>query len=754
MSQIHIRVFIAPSLRARFAPEICWSLRTLLSGIGYPWEEVSATAEGCDIAYAAAEEAHPHCRIRIVADPGAWERRGDLRAAGVAELDGVRLPQFGARHDAPAFSFASGKATWFRDIIFDFFWLATGQEERHWRRNQYGHLLLADDSPHRRLIPEAPASGVGSWLERVLCRLGYPTPLPRWPAGKRAAACATHDVECPEAFPLMEPVRVLRHNRRVTLAALGLAFGSRTAYWKFADWMRLEKELDTRSAFYFCGRQGKLRQFFQGWPDPIYDVRTPRFAEVFRQMREEGFEIGLHASFRAHRSRAQLAAEKARLEEATGQPVLGNRHHFWQLSPGHEEDTLRMHGEVGLLYDTSMAFEHYSGWRRGLCWPYFPFHPADRRALPTLQVPTAWMDDQMFWHRAENLGRNPELLRDLGEEVLAQQGCLVTDIHDYAINEAVWPGWLQQFRSIWSYMAGSDVWRATPVEVARHWIARHEQLQAASTGLEIRASASPIRSASRVNGTPQPGSEPAPRPGHTADLPFEVRRMRPEEVSEVARLHAGFFSQGEQWGDTIAKLGPEFLEDGFYRPNLDNPWFFVDVARYGGEIVGFCVYVSDRQKAFRHALRRHPGLQLLALGRTGLRRPGAVLRRIGRNLRFLWERQPAVTGQIRAFGFLLGVLPKFRDRSFEAQTGIHIASELWKLHVATLCDAGCSKFWGTAGEHNKPMNSFMQRMGGRLAGKFKVHGVPSNIYIFSIDTRAVTTAEELDFSASRRVAAE
>lgn len=748
-----LRVFVSRRLRSRFAPEIFWSFRTLLTGIGYPWEEVLLGDEPCDIAYAPAGEPHPPCRVRIVCNPDDWERRGELRAAGVIEADGVKLPRFAGAPEAPTFDLSSGKATWFRDIIFDFFWVATGQEERHWQRNRYGHLLLAADSRHRELIPAAVASGIGCWLEQTLRRLGFPEPLPRWPAGKRAAACATHDVECAEALPLLEPVRVLRHNRRLTPAALALAFGSRTAYWKFADWMRLETDLDTRSAFYFCGRRGKIRQFVEGWPDPVYDVRAPRFAEVFRQIREQGFEIGLHASFRAHRSRAQLAAEKARLEQACGMPVLGNRHHFWQLAPGREEDTLRMHGEVGLLYDTSLAFEHYSGWRRGLCWPYFPFHPTDRQALATLQIPTAWMDDHMFWHRADNLDRDPELLRRLARVTREQGGCLVSDIHDYAINEAVWPGWLQQFRTLWSHLQGSDVWRATPAEVARHWVSRHERLQTASAGLEILAGASPIRPACGPNGAAPSERMPAREPDHPAELPIEVRRMRPDEIPEVARLHAGFFNQGEQWGDTIAKLGPEFLEAGFYRPNLDNPWFFVDVACYQGKIVGFCVYVSDRQRAFRFPLRHHPGQMLRALVAAGFRRPGAVLRRIGRNLRFLWERQPAVTGRIRAFGFLLGVLPRFRDPSFEAETGIHVAGELWKLHVATLRDAGCSEFWGTAGEHNKPMNVFMKRMGGRLAGKFRVHGVPSNIYVFSTGAREALMAEKISFAADRGVAA-
>ncbi len=46
-----LRIAIDPQLKYKYGPEICWSWRLLLSGIGFLWEEVSIESSKCDIAY-------------------------------------------------------------------------------------------------------------------------------------------------------------------------------------------------------------------------------------------------------------------------------------------------------------------------------------------------------------------------------------------------------------------------------------------------------------------------------------------------------------------------------------------------------------------------------------------------------------------------------------------------------------------------------------------------------------------------------
>src|SRR5439155_1504406 len=129
---------------------------------------------------------------------------------------------------------------------------------------------------------------------------------------------------------------------------------------------------------------------------------SPNFRLLFRELVERGFEVGLQASYRACERPDGVLREKKILEEAVGHTVAGGRHHYWRLDPASPEETLLAHERAGLLYDCTLAFERMLGWRRGVTWPFHPFSERLRRPVRTLQLQTAWMDDQLFGHAAFN----------------------------------------------------------------------------------------------------------------------------------------------------------------------------------------------------------------------------------------------------------------------------------------------------------------------------------------------------------------
>lgn len=212
------------------------------------------------------------------------------------------------------------------------------------------------------------------------------------------------------------------------------------------------------------------------------------------------------------------------------------------------------------------------------------------------------------------------------------------------------------------------------------------------------------------------------------DAEFNVGRMRPDEVPAVAQMHFDFFGRGEMHGTSMAKLGIEFLREVFYRLNLDNPYLFVDVARYRGELIAFSVYASDGKRVFRETLRRHLGAVLMALLKAGLRSPFRVLGHVLSNLQLLRERVPKEVRGIRGWYFLLGVKQEYRTREFKQRTGIWIAGELWKHMESTLRAQGCDQFWTVVGAHNAPMNELHRRFAMELVAQGVAQGLPSNYY--------------------------
>lgn len=481
-----IRIAIDPVIGVPYGPEVSWILRSLFVGLGYPWQLVGTDADSCDVAYWCSEPADaPRCHTFIRADPGRWSCRDQLELADVVEVNGLLAFRFRGE-PAPATLVHHGEMTRSaHDFIFDAFWLASGLSERHWKKTRFGFFGMDSSALYRAgVFRRAPVSAFGAWLqERLETRVG-PPPFPPWPGGARAAACASHDVDYPEIKRWIEPLRVIgRLGTEGLVPALDVLRG-RHHHWHFHSWTAIEKEIGVRSAFLFVGRQGSLLGYLLGTPDPFYDVRSPKFKALVSALAQEGFEVGMQASYSAYRSLDKLLAEKQTVEAVAEVPVHGNRHHYWHLNPADPEETLIIHEQAGLLYDMSLAFEHCAGWRRGTVWPFFPYSHRLRRPIQTLQLQTVWMDDQVFGHASYN-ERNPShLLETLVQTTIRHGGLLLVDMHEYVFDKVLFPGWSDTYvRLLRRLSSCGDIYFDLPVNVARHWIERDARIRSISEGM-------------------------------------------------------------------------------------------------------------------------------------------------------------------------------------------------------------------------------------------------------------------------------
>lgn len=482
-----LRIALDPELVNDYGPEVHWTWRYLLAGIGWAWEEVPLQAD-TDIVWTTHPEQTASSRLVIRANPRAWRQPSAYRLSEVGSESGLAYPRYLGEKQAQALVWMdNGRLLCQRDLAFDVFWLLTGQEEARYPRLRHGFLDLSG-SPYlsERVLRQALASRIAAFLERSLADLGHQPPIPRWPGGNRAAAAVGHDVDYPQVIRWLEPLRILKRlGQRFARPAFEVLSGRRT-HWHFASWMAYEAELGVRSAFYFASRKGSLLSYALGRPDPFYDVSRQNFRQVLHYLDSEGFEIGLHASYLAYRDGSWLMAEKQCLEEASGRSVAGVRHHYWHLDSNDPEHTLSLHERVGFKYDSSLIHDRCLGWRRGSTWPFYPFHQAERREMGTLQISIAWMDDQLFRLRSSNPGEPLEQLYGLADRVVEQGGCLLVDVHDYVYDEVLFPSWRATYRCLWEYLASlGGVWFATPFQIANHWSSRYTRLRKASHGLAL-----------------------------------------------------------------------------------------------------------------------------------------------------------------------------------------------------------------------------------------------------------------------------
>ncbi len=442
------------------------------------------------------------------------------------------------------------------------------------------------------------------------------------------AVAITHDVDYPE---LIRPIEVLRVLRDRGVGGLGLAARVATGkshFWTFREWRPITERLGTRSCFYFMARQGSLLQYAMGTPDDFYDVRAPRFQRLFAELRDAGCEIGLHASFHAHRSADTLRREVQRIAEAAGVECAGNRHHYWHLDPDAPNETLRRHAEAGLKYDSSLGLEYYPGFRRGICHPYRVFHAGTRAPLPIVQLPPAWMDDHFDRRLARNGITDPDAAaRALLDAASESRGMIIVDYHSRGMNADFYPRygpWLERFAE---QHFDRTVRGMTPMEIHDAFVSRERQLAERSVDLTARdATSVDVRHASPTPTQP------------LAVTRFVIERYRADDCAELGRMHFALLGDPVRNGYSLATVGPEFMADAFYRLSLDNPNFHCDVARVDGTIAGFHVFTSEASSLTGFLVKRHPAGLLLAAVKSVLRRPRALVA-ILRNLRYIGGEQ-------------------------------------------------------------------------------------------------------------------
>ncbi|GMV10193.1 MAG: hypothetical protein AMXMBFR55_19270 [Gemmatimonadota bacterium] len=688
--------------------EVRYALRTLAHTAGFAthfvWFAYGMTP---DVYYGPAKDVD--AAIRIPAIPWAFAtapNREPVRARRAMGLPFLEFPgeTFGdALIDDRRLAYPS-------DVAFAAYWLLTGAVEPSYPRSRFDDLDLDRSVLVRDALLSQPLVSLHAAQWRARLDPAGTRALPwAWEEGEsRFAFAFTHDVDYPELIRPIEVLRVLRDRGRHGIPLAARVASGRSHFWTFREWVELAATYGTRPCFYFMARQGSLWQYARGTPDDFYDVRAPRFQRLFAELRDAGCEIGLHASYHAHRSTDMLRREVQRIAEAAGVECAGNRHHYWHLDPDDPNETLRRHAEAGLRYDSSLGLEYYPGFRRGICHPFRPFHPARRELLPIVQLPPAWMDDHFDRRLAKNRIDAPDAAaRALLDAARATQGIVVVDYHSRGMNGEFYPRygpWLTRFARA---NFDASLRGMTPREIHQAFLARERALEAVAR--DDTMPSSPPRASSS---------------GPT----LEITAMETEDIAAVAALHHSLFGDPRINGHSIATLGAGFLADAFYALNLDNPGIRCLVARLDGRVIGFSVYAIDRDSVFRHLVRRHPLRLMLASARTILRRPSTIGAFVS-NARYMGSERLPFLDDVPGWWIVAGVEPEARTPEFEARIGRRVAAQLFDSMEAHMRSVRCNAWYGVVRPDNPQINAFLQRRGARDVGTARAQGLTMRYYV-------------------------
>jgi hypothetical protein len=384
-------------------------------------------------------------RIQIHSCGRTFSYTGLIEPERLREIRDLTLLEFGPRRSMGV-EHSTNAVVISNDIIFSAYWLLLGAHEPYYPRDRRDNLDLSGSFFIRHSLQATPLVSIyAAFLRQAFQEWGR-EPLD-FAAAKSFAF--THDVDYPQMIRSIECLRIAARRGWRALPSIAGVLRGTNHFWRFQDWVDWEKQLGTRPTFYFMARQGSVLQYALGTPDVFYDIRTREFRDLFQYLRGEGCEIGLHASYNAWRSAEILRGEKNALETVACIRVEGNRHHYWHLDPSAPHETLALHEEAELAYDSSLGLEYYPGFRRGICHPFRPYHPGLRREINVVQLPPAWMDDHFDRRMKKNgITDSTEFARLLVRKATDTNGIVLVDYHARGMNSDFFPRygpWIKQF---------------------------------------------------------------------------------------------------------------------------------------------------------------------------------------------------------------------------------------------------------------------------------------------------------------------
>ncbi len=343
----------------------------------------------------------------------------------------------------------NGSIVFYADIIATtFFMLSRWEETVSPVRDQHGRFPAIASVAYKlgfldRPIVDEYALVLREWL-KVL--------MPRWqPKPRQFTVKLTHDVDLIHRFPTLKTgLKTLggdllkRRSLKQSFHTLREILGRELAY---VEGIYRLTALSRRygfgdDAFYFMA----------DGPGPFgcgYDPRSPLIRRCIDDLQSQGFEIGIHPSYDTFLEPQRLAEEKSRLDAILGETQYGGRQHYLRF---HAPDTWRHWEQVGLVYDSTIGYADYEGFRCGTCHPFKPFDIEQDRELDLREYPLIVMDGTLKGYRKLSPQAGKERILTLAQRCKQVSGTFTLLWHNSSLIGA-WSSWADVYEQVLAELA-------------------------------------------------------------------------------------------------------------------------------------------------------------------------------------------------------------------------------------------------------------------------------------------------------------
>lgn len=208
-----------------------------------------------------------------------------------------------------------------------------------------------------------------------------------YPANQTFGVALTHDIDIVRAYHPLKKL-VLKGLIRLKLIrnkkAEELDHEDRTirAFDRLLDFYRKRQ---WRATFFFLAKYREDMHF-------RYRIASSTFRKLFKQLKQDGHEIGLHPSRYAFEKPKRYNREKQRLEKYAGKGLQGLRHHYLRCLFPQIWETVKA---LNLRYDATMVYRRHSGFRAGSACPFPAINHTSGKPVTIMECPTHFFENTL-----------------------------------------------------------------------------------------------------------------------------------------------------------------------------------------------------------------------------------------------------------------------------------------------------------------------------------------------------------------------
>lgn len=332
-------------------------------------------------------------------------------------------------------------------ITLPFFLMSRAEDVICSNRDQYGRMSYKDSLAAKYNFIDFPLVDEYALLLRREAEMFLPSLKV---APRKGRLILTHDVDTMKLFKNFKTAAKLILGHDVVLGkSLLTAVRSVGQYLKSLRDPRLDPDVFGLKALLDLSLKHNVTSefYFMGYPpehyDWQYDLQSIPVEWAMETIKKSGMIAGFHGGFGTHDDSTVFAGQKARVEEAWGEPAKCGRQHFLCF------DALkspRLWEENGMETDSTLGYYDREGFACGTAHP-FPLYDLQRHsALNVAERPLIAMDCTLKNYRGMPRELALSQLRKLYARSMAAEGDLVILWH----NRSIFRDWAPWFQDVYA----------------------------------------------------------------------------------------------------------------------------------------------------------------------------------------------------------------------------------------------------------------------------------------------------------------